>query len=265
MSGEYDVIFHWGELYTWLGKDWKKVFSKDTAEITMPRGSSRNFAAYKAAITSQWGARPIHKALTARGYARQGVRIGVLGFSETCIGAAVLLASLDGGVIDFVYANDGIHGSLDVWTAYAKQAAFGKVDNPNVPPTERCLVITHSQTPSPGKTIPSTTESAAIIAQEVMKEPVASEFVPIPDLKDAKHDPVKVRCSWSKEEVVYDKIPGQYATKVGNLYIFGYDNKGKTCTDHIYQTKVIGPRVLQHILVPRWNNNPRATGSCVVS
>lgn len=265
MSAQYDVIFHWGELHTWFGKQWKQRFAKSTAEITLPRGASRNFNAYKAAITGAFGQRPIHEALTRRGFSRQGIRIGVLGFSETCIGAAVLLASPDAGAIDFVFANDGIHGSLPVWTAYAKAAAFGQFNNPNAPPTERCLVITHSQTPSPGKGIPSTQESAAQIAQDVLNTYGYTEYVDIPQLKDAKHSPVKVRCSWSNETVEYDQIPGDYTTKIGNFYVFGYKNQGKTCTDHIYQSKVIGPRVLEHILVPRWNNNPRKTGSCVVA
>lgn len=267
MSGDdkvYDVIFHWGELTSWLGEDWKKYFSKDTVDVLLPRGSGRNFGPYKQAITAQFGARPIHNALTKRGLPRQGGRVGVIGFSETCIGAAVLLRSPDGGVIDFIYANDGIHGSVPYWTEYAKQAAFGHVTNLNSPPTERCLVITHSQTPSPGKGIPSTSESAEIIAKAVQAEPVYTEFVDIPELKDAPHEPVDCYCSWSKERVTYDKIPGLYNTKIGNLYIFGYENQGKTCTDHIYQSKVIGPRVMKHIIAPRWNENDRDTGSCVV-
>lgn len=265
MGEQYDVIFHWGELHTWMGKNWKSHFTKDTAEVTMPRGAGRNFAAYKSAITNAFGRRPIHAALTKLGLPRQGIRIGVLGFSETCIGAAVLLSSPDGGAIDFVFANDGIHGSLPAWTAYAKAAAFGKVDNPNVVPTERCLVITHSQTPSPGQGIPSTQESASIIAKEVTETYGFSEFVPIDELKNAPHEPVTVKCSWSGETVVYNEIPGAYATKIGNLYIFGYENQGKTCTDHIYQSKVIGPRVVKHIVAPRWNNNDRSYGTCVVT
>lgn len=265
MSGEYDVIFHWGELHLWLGKDWKNFFSRDTEEITMPRGASRNFAAYKAAITAKYGNRPIHQALTNKGWSRSGIRIAVVGFSETCIGAAVLLGSPDGGSIDFIYANDGIHGSLPLWKQYASLAAFGTSDNSNLAPTERSLVITHSHTASPGKNIPSTAESAHTIATSVMASPVPTKFVDIPELKDTAHDPpVRVKCSWSKEVVNYDKVPGMYTTNVGNLWIFGYTNVGKTCTDHIYQSKVIGPRVLKHILAPRWNDNPRSSGSCVV-
>jgi len=67
MSNEFDVIFHWGELHSWLGSDWKKHFSKDTEEITMPKGASMSQEAYRAAIFGEYGERPIHTALTRRG------------------------------------------------------------------------------------------------------------------------------------------------------------------------------------------------------
>lgn len=264
MSDEFDVIFHWGELHSWLGDDWQKYFTKPTRDITLPRGASRSTKAYKSAIEAAYTDRPIHHALTQRGWARQGVRVGVLGFSETCMGAAVLLGGKDGGSIDFAFANDGIHSNLDVWTQYARMAAFGYLDNANAPPTERCLVITHSQTPGPPN-LPSTSETAAQIAKTLAVEPFYTKFVPIPELKDAEHEPIKCRCSYSDETVTYTQVPGLYNTHVGNLYILGYENQGKTCTDHVYQSKVIGPRVLEHILAPRWNDNDRNSGTCVVT
>jgi len=265
MSNEFDVIFHWGELHSWLGSDWKKHFSKDTEEITMPKGASMSQEAYRAAIFGEYGERPIHTALTRRGYARSGVRIGVMGFSQTCIGATVLLMSKDGGMVDFAFANDGIHRGVEIWSQFGSLAAYGATDNTNITPTERMCVITHSQTARPGPNIPSTSETAAEIAKRVMSSPVPTNYVPIPELIDAPHDPVSVKCSYSNEVVVYNKVPGSYATNVGNFYVFGYENMGKTCTDHIYQSKVIGPRVLKHLLIPRWNNNDRNSGSCVVT
>lgn len=270
MSNEFDVIFHFGDLHAWLGQNWKSYFTHPTEEITLPKGASKSFSVYADAIRSKWGDRPIYNALTQRGWARKGVRIGVMGFSETCIGAAVLLASADGGVIDFAFACDGIHANEHIWYNFGKKAAYGEVTNPNCPPTERCLVITHSQTASPGKDkqgnpIPTTTQTADTIAKAVMANPVPTRFVPIPELKDAPHEPISCRCSYSNEVVQYTRIPGWYNTNVGNFYVFGYNNIGKTCTDHIYQSKVIAPRVLQHILIPRWNNNPRPSGECVVA
>lgn len=286
---EYDVIFHWGELHAWLGSDWRKAFSKDTQEITMPMGASMSFEAYAKTIDAAYGTNPntgkhnrhyIHNALIKRGLARSGIRVGVIGFSQTCIGAAVLLASPDGGAIDFVFANDGIHrtelpvhsadGSVSnkpVWAEYGKMAAFGHTSNTNTIPTERMLVISHSATPAPGKNIPSTTETASTIAKMVLQDhPIPAEFVDIPDLKDTEHDPpIRIKCGWGTEVNEYDRVPGLYTTKVGGFMVFGYSNKpGTGCTDHIYQSKVIGPRVMQHVIVPRWNQNPRGSGSCVV-
>lgn len=264
---DYDIIFHWGELHKWLGKDWRKAFSKDTEEITMPMGASMSFEAYKQAIYAKYGEHPIHSALKQKGLLRSGVRIAVMGFSQTCIGATVLLASKDGGAIDFLYADDGIHreDKLHYFIDFGKMAAYGTSNNVNVPPTDRMFVITHSATPPP-KGHPSTTETAAIIAKGVLDLPVPAEYVDIPDLTSAVHDPpVHVKCGWGTEQVDYKKVPGIYATKVGGFMVFGYENLSKTgCTDHIYQSKVIGPRVLRHLLIPRWNNNPRVGGSCTV-
>lgn len=261
---KFDVIFHFGELTQWLGQDWKTLFRYETRDILLPKGNVKSFESYKAAIRGKYNTdNIISAAIKSQGWDASGIRVGVIGFSETCIGAAVLLESKEGGALDFVFTCDGIHRIWPSHKAFAKLAAFGTSGNPNIPPTKHCMVITHSETPS-GSSAPSTKETAAEIAKYVMAQPVFTEFVDIPELKNAKHDPVSTTCSYSKEKHTYTQVPGDYATKVGELYILGYKNMARSCNDHIYQAKVIAPLVMKHIVVPRWKNNPRTGGTCLV-
>lgn len=264
-----DLILHFGELHSWLGKSWKDNFTHDTEELTLPMGASMSFDAYSKALQAalpgtdskgRW--RPVYNALKRKGIDLVGARVGIMGFSQTCIGVRVLLASADAGVIDFAFANDGIHTGVDVFVRYAELAAYGTTPNSNAPPTERLLVVSHSQTAKPPAAQYSTTESAGEIARQVVTGPVAQDPVDIPDLIDAKHEPPLQIAG-----VTYASVPGWYQFKLGNLYLLGYRNLSKPggTSDHIYQSKVIGPRALKHIVAPRWNENEPNSGTCVVA
>ncbi|MFA5053108.1 MAG: hypothetical protein WC565_03555 [Parcubacteria group bacterium] len=266
-----DIILHFGELHSWFGQNWRASFGPDTAEITMPRGASRSFDAYSKAINGAYGDRPIKRALKNRGWDKPGNRVAVLGFSETCIGVAVLLSGPDGGAPDFVLACDGIHLMHPAWKRYARLAALGGSGNPNIPPTEHCLVVTSSETPKPPKASLTTEQASLEILDHVMQSPVYLDPVTISALVDADHAPIPTSCYQEINGVkkligkyTYTKIPGKFQYKVGGLWLLGYRNMEKTCTDHIYQSKVIAPRVLDNILIPRWAGKEVGGSGCVI-
>jgi hypothetical protein len=266
-----DIIIHWGELQSWLGQAWAKNFTHDTVDMTFPRGTDRNYKPYYDAIRSTYPYtekvngvtvwRPIKDALKRRGIEPGGARVGIIGFSETCIGVRVLLSSADAGIIDFIYPNDGIHAGVETFATFAKLAAFGVPSNSPIPPTGRLMVVTHSQTAAPPG-VYSTTQSTGMLINAVSEFPVAAESIDIPELTMAQHSQaIKIA------GVTYNSVPAWYQFKVGNFYALGYKNLSKPggTSDHIYQSKVIGPRVMRNIIIPRWNDNEPGSGSCVVA
>jgi hypothetical protein len=265
-----DLILHWGELPAWLGQNWKNEFSHTTVDFNLPKGSTRSFDTYSATIKAalpgtdskgRW--RPILNVIKQRGLDPDGVRVGVIGFSETCIGVRVLLASADSGLIDFVFANDGIHAGVDVFARFATLSARGVPSDSNIPQGERLFVVSHSQTAKPPAAEFSTAESAAELIKAVTKDfPYFQESVDIPELTGNIHSPPMTIAG-----VTYDSVPAWYQFHTGNMYVLGYKNLSKPggTSDHIYQSKVIGPRVMRKIVIPRWNDNDPNSGSCVIA
>jgi hypothetical protein len=270
MSGKpkLDIIFHFGELNMWLGQNWKSNFKHDIVDVVLPKGTEMKYDSYRQAILSRYTERPINHIINTRGYDGSGVRIGVVGFSQTCIGANVLLNTPDGGAIDFVYACDGIHLVSKKHIDYAKMCAFGYGDtNQNITKTNRQFIITYSDTPRPGNAL-TTGEAAKLIIDEVLKESPdglndVSKYNP--NLMEAEHNPpIDTRCGYPPNtRQSYDRIPGDYYFNIGGFLVMGY-KRVRVCNDHIYQSKVIAPLVMREMIIPRWNA-PKTGGSCTIT
>lgn len=261
-----DVILFWshGGVPNSIRDRAAELFPYPIEFVTMPAPpvNAKGHPDWNRAI-ADLGPRPVNEVLKRAGVKAQ--RIAVLGFSASCTPQRLLLDSADGGYIDTAIAIDGIHAGVDVWTDFASMAAFGSEEavRRGCQPGGRMLVITHSQVKP---TYTSTTETAAQIVDGVFGAPVSEEDEPAPkELTSLLGDPVEIGCSWHDKRYVYDEMPFWYQLNKGGFHVLGYENLDPTgCTDHIFQSKVVLPRVLEYMLAPRWQSPP-PSGTCVVA
>ncbi len=256
-----DVIVSWahGGVPKDIRKRAEQIFAYPVKFVEIPNPTSWNSA------LSGLGARPLNKILKDRGI--EASRVALLGFSASCTAVRLVLDSADGGYVDSAIAIDGIHAGTDIWADFARLAAFGGAEQIGCQPGRRSCVITHSQVQPP---YTSTTQTAQEIVEDVFGGAVLEEDEDVsPMLTQTLQLPVPVsvsrNCAGTAKVVTYDQIPFWYQVNKGGLHVLGYENIDPTgCADHIFQAKVILPRVIEHLLAPRWSSPP-PTGTCMVS
>lgn len=211
-------------------------------------------------------------------------RVAVIGFSNGVdSGVSQVLDASDAQRIDFVGAFDGVHGSFfpettRLWpTAYAKWIAYGilaasaRVSENRSP----VLVITHS---SIEPSFPSTTETAALIWDEVLKRAPADyestyegeldrltwpSGVTYSSVDTASSGKVMPKWTWSSFNDAW------YVRRNANgMSTFGWGDPGlspqkriharcrdafNNTADHLFQGKTVLPAILRAYLVSRWN------------
>lgn len=256
-----DVIVSWA--HGGVPKDIKdrasEIFKYPIEFVELSNPSSWNKA------LAGLGQRPLNKLLKDRGI--EASRIALLGFSASCTAVRLVLDSADGGYVDAAIAIDGIHAGVDIWADFAHLAAFGGAAEMGIQPGKRACIITHSQVQPP---YTSTTETAEQIIEKVFGGSVTHEDEAASLMLTKYLDPTQVhvskQCAGQDKVVTYDSgMPFWYQVNKGGLHVLGYENHDPTgCADHILQAKVILPRVLEHMLAPRWANPP-PTGTCMVS
>ena len=266
-----DVIVYWahGGVPTDIRERSDNIFKYPIEFVQFPNppvkvrtksdGTKESYVAWNSAMETL-GPRPINKVLKDAGVRAQ--RIAILGFSASCTAQRLVLDSADGGYVDSAIAIDGIHAGVDVWTDFASLAADGGAIERGCQPGERMCTITHSQV-EPSYT--STTETAEQIVNGVFGGAVTKEGPPVSKMLTSwLSDPVDIGCKWHSNRYTYDKMPFWYQVNKAGLHVLGYENLDPTgCTDHIFQAKVVLPRVLEYILAPRWHEAP-PSGTCVV-
>lgn len=220
--------------------------------------------------------------------ANEPVRVCVIGYSEGCQGVNVFLKSTDIGYIDTAVAIDGIHWGKDSWRnpndnkiydcrdgsacmiesskpwlRFASLAAFGKSpDNPTISPGSRCLVLTASDTAGP----PCCRQSKwalNYIKEKVLAGHTGPTADPPAGIMNLTHSPPYGFPPWKDGPAVqYAKSPAREYITWGNFWEFYYDNidvGGSGHWDHVYQSKVVLPLMLEKIVIPRWNASTGGT------
>lgn len=233
-------------------------FTRPTRVINMPNPPGNIFSGvgWRAYLTQELGMRPVQGLMNK--YKVDAARVGLLGFSASCMGVSFFLGSADGQLIDTAVAIDGIHAKPPVaWVPFASAAAHGQTGARS---GGRCCVITHTQIARPSAGTYATHESAAEILGQVFRGTVpdpSAGAVP-PELWKQPHvPPIEIQGH------AFEEMPNRYAIVQNGLYVLGFE--GTHTWDHIYQAKVVLPAVLRSIVVPRWNREDPDAGVCVVT
>ena len=227
-------------------------------------------------------------------YPAQGepYRVCVVGFSEGCQGVATFLKSADIGYIDTAVAIDGIHWGIDnwrnpknnrkyycpetsacmyenakPWMRFAYLAAAGKApDNPTIKPGSRCLILTASNT-APPPCCRQARWALDYIANKVLAGTVgAARDAPAGILAGVPNHPYTLGPGSDKygtySAVTYPAPQNEKYMLWGNFYEFYYSNidaNNGGHWDHVYQSKVVLPLMLEKIVIPRWNASTGGT------
>jgi len=216
-------------------------------------------------------------------------RIALIGFSESCTGVRTLLSSDDGSLIDTAIACDGIHAgfvggepnkersnvdmaAMAPWLAFAILAARVEASNSADPPGQRHCVITHSSIGDqlyPPFKYASTTRTAAIILNTVFGQQWPQALLP-GGIMYLDEDPAYVAPAGTLPggqkypRVEYPHSPDKYSVGDNGLVVLGFNNLDPTGVgDHKYQAQRVLPRVIEKLLIARWNEQDPSTGVCV--
>lgn len=214
-------------------------------------------------------------------------RVCVVGYSEGCQGVATFLRSSDIGYIDTVVAIDGIHwggenpwlnpntkkyeqcpdGSecmrivSSPWIRYGFLAAYGSPPgNPTIKPGSRCMVLTASDTAPP----PCCRQAKWAVTR--IKDVVLAGTVGPTSSAPAGIFGLTHNINYGP----WKNGPGKsYPTTTareymthGSFWTFWYNNidtAGSGHWDHVYQSDVVLPLMLEKIVIPRWNASTGGT------
>lgn len=212
----------------------------------------------------------------------QRYRVAIIGFSEGCGGVGAFLKTTDIGYIDTAVAIDGIHwgkkekgcgdnsecmrASAAPWLTFAALAAFGKApDNPTLPAGSRCMVVTNSDT-FPPDCCRKSKYASHYIAKTILSLTYPQSQMPAPPgMWNVNHNPaVRIGASGNLPAVDYTQSYNDWFMGWNNLWILSFRNidvGGSGRADHIYQSKVVLPLVIENIVVPRWK---ASTGGSIV-
>jgi hypothetical protein len=203
-----------------------------------------------------------------------------VGFSQGCGGVSAFLNTADAGYIDTAVAIDGIHwikepaftSQASPWINFASLAAFGKTPgNSTLQPGGKCLIVTNSDT-APPACCRKTKFASEYIAQTVLGGAVmsgaAGTALP-PGIWRMNHNPPLQKPAWNNAAgrgpaITYTESQNAWYRAWQGLWILSYNNidtGGSGHYDHIYQSQVVLPLMLEKIVVPRWG---AATGGTVV-
>lgn len=215
------------------------------------------------------------------------MRICLVGFSEGCQAIKALLSVAKGSLgmdalyIDSVLAIDGIHTERPQYkgddgkdrfcppicqttdmggcVAFANLAAW--TSSPGDQPT-RLMVVTNSST-APPRCCYSTQWTSDYIFRNTIAGISANTAPRLPDgVWNMPHQPPLVLPKWTADwgggpPTTYTQTHNKSYAGTGNLWILGYNNidtAGSGHNDHVYQSKVIMPLMLEKFLAPRWNS-----------
>jgi len=276
---EADVFIYWG--HSGFPESVRKQFTRPTEFILMPTPPSvKGQNKYTAQLYSYGWPHPIRNIVSRAKPGLTPLRVGLLGFSESCQGVRAFLSSADAAYIDTVVAIDGIHTTFNgtpnkdrdnwslsgiaPWIEYARIAASLSIDpGEGLPLGRRHCIITHSSIKPP---FVSTTETASAILSALFGDLAPSD--PVPDgIIDVVHNPpIQLHGNSINGYSVtqYVVSPNRYFAHQNGLYVFGYNNIDPTgINDHIYQAQVVLPNVLEKIVVPNWNSVDPKSGLCM--
>ncbi len=279
---QVDVVIAWN--FASIPKSMRSGFERRTAFIDLPTPAGRKYRDQLAGFGWPYPIRTLLRNRLAKG--EYPARIMVMGFSESVSGIGWLLTSKDVGLIDTIIACDGIHcgfiggepnrdrtnldmSMLSRWVAFAKLAA--RLDAAE-PPGQRHLIITHSSIGDqlyPPYKFASTTRTAATILDHAFgpgKWPEVSLPSGVIDVDEA---PPYVAPAGRLPEgqhyprVEYNHSPDKYHAGASGLIVLGYNNLDPTGVgDHKYQAQRVLPRVVQKLLIDRWNKEDPNRGVC---
>jgi len=277
---EADVFIYWG--HSGFPDSVKKQFTRPTEFILMPtpEPASKGRNKYTEQLYKYGWPHPVKGVIQRLRPGLKPLRVGILGFSESCQGVRAFLTSADAAYIDTAVAIDGIHTTFNgkankdrsnwslagiaSWIEYARIAASLTVDpGEGLPIGRRHCIITHSSIKPP---FVSTTETAMTLLYALFGELAPSDPVPDGILGVSHNPPIDLHGNSINNyaETIYTISPNKYFAHQKGLYIFGYDNVDPTgINDHIYQAQVVLPAVLENIVVPNWNNIDPKSGLCV--
>lgn len=207
----------------------------------------------------------------------ENVRVHIIGFSQGCQGVSAFLSTPDIGYIDTAVAIDGLHWQQDTpacrmdsrcwqeqvkhWLQFASFAAFGPPpDARHIPKGSRCCVITNSSIAAP--VVPNYLLRKAKEATAYVRDKILSEFVgpyqpPPGGIYNAVHNPPATFGRWtlgpqSGPARTYSQAASEWYAAHENLWLFSYKNQDpQEHQDHVYQSMVVLPLMLEKIVIPR--------------
>ena len=284
MSDRADVVISWN--MGTVPASMRANFTRPTRFIDLDVPAGRKYMEQLA----QYGwPFPVRNLISRRlGASFKPLRVATMGFSESCTGVRGLLQSKDGLLLDTAIAIDGIHSQFDggkpnkgrtnvgrvllaPWFAFAKLAATGTNRAGNSPEIagERHCIITHSAIVPP---YVSTTETA----REILNEVFGTSW-PVPSLPDGlvgvvEQPPFVTPAGQlpgggaKYPETTYTNAPDSYQAGQGGLVVMGFENQDPTgIGDHKYQAGPVMQRVVQRLLIDRWNAEDPTAGVCLSS
>lgn len=272
-----DVCIFWD--FAPVPTSMRQSFARRTAFIAIPTPQKRAYGAQLQGLGWPFPIRTLLRQKLSKGE-RPG-RILILGFSESCTGLGGLLKSADAGMIDTVLAVDGIHSAwvggapnkdhsnvdqamLAPWYAMADLAASAELSSAQPIRGQRWMIDTHSAVRPP---YVSTTETAAQILFHVYGQtdwPAANlppGVVNVVEEPPFVNGPGQIEGGTQFPQRIYAQSPDLYQVGTEGLVVCGYSDLDPTgIGDHRYQSARVLPRMLQKLVIDRWNAHDPTTG-----
>ena len=273
-----DLLIDFNYAQSWVGngdENWQKAFERGVAYepinvASRPDNVFPGMNDYRAHLRKWCGGESDFIPFLLRKHnLNENARVGIMGYSNSCIGVACFLETKSAGAIDFVFANDGIHSFMGPWKEFAVLAADNFSPNMNIRRSQRCLVVVSTDTPTANgvlKTRQTLDRMAEAVQESIYGEgfqgPYSWEECNIPGLNPGDpHAPVTVHYKTTGTNLTYSHVPSGMSFKKGGLYAFRYE-RVSVGHDHAYAAAYLGKQVAQKILVPRWNRYDRFSGPC---
>lgn len=228
---------------------------------------------------------PLKNALANRLPDVRPLRVGLLGFSASCMGVSEFLRSKDAGLFDSVVCIDGIHPSTDrselirgaflgPFISFGRIAAFGPALDSSIPRGSKLLAISNSQANGPPGYEATRVASEEIVAGVLSAMPYVTSDAPSGLFSPAKRHPwvnPEGQATWGDggsthwKESRFDRPTLDWYVRVDNFLVASYTKNDPTSIgDHRYQAAVVLPSMLEYFVAPRWNALDPADGTCTL-
>lgn len=274
MADSADVIIHWysdsPELQAVVSK-----FKRPTRFVGMPAGPGTS---YKDQAAKYWPYVIRSICQNRFGTSFKPQRVCIIGFSEGCSGLYQTLRSADAKYLDCVIGVDGIFsewiegskktkletGYLNPWKAIAKLAAAdGRLVIitassivPEWVPVSVCADWIWENVVS-GWTVDAGGEEK--VGPAGLGDIIQGPVLPVFDNPAGCMKSGNSKVCW--KNVVYTSYPTKMYRQAGGFIVVDYENLDETGVgDHRLQAARVLPLMVEHFLLPRWNENPPESG-----